>query len=799
MISYSDQYFFYLSFREGARINISISWNPYSNSDIIDAGLYIGEPRTEYPGYGSDEITGWALASSSGSPERYEGIAPITSSFYYLRIINFAHLSTSGSIQVVEESQMGWDFSHSLSFDIPIVFIGYDSDLFSESEFLGYLPELNFVNTGNPSGGSIVHAYNYEIQFVNASYAQQVEAFALQNSVNGTETTSKLNIPALEYQREYLYYQDIFEPQNGLAINASAMDRYFAANPYNPAADFSIYVMNFSHFDSPDHKWEHWFNLSEPVTETGANRHWWRLEWDNPLNFDAAFPYAGFGSSGRHYFVDPYAFQWYLTWTVIWRGISTGDGLHDFYSQDLDEFQKSHDIHTDSGRQAIMRYLGSWIAELIPQYISWEPIGAIPEANSIALEVLLFQNASHLGFSNEDLAWTIDEAYIQSIYSNLLPDAVLSSNIRIEDLQNWPDIEAILDNSQYTHNPYPPQTHWNYYEGYQVLSQTDLRRRSDFDFAKADVVVTAYLFVLDNASFASNAIPWAGKEFTGLGGGGRVTMLMELDRLYYPGRITPRQGLTDILIHEIGHAIGFPHTFSSNNLAGDFLWDVMGYYPGAGNFSAIRIEGYQRYQTDNTIKTRMDVLLDHALKRSTVPGIRILLGVAEKIFQDFKRLYSAHDYVSANNKARELDPIILKIEGLADIKDIARPTINHLDNVTYTEGTTGHVLIWQASDDNPLNYTILRNGAFITSGSWTSGEITYNIDGLEVGVYNFTIIVLDAVWGSAADTVWVTVIKSKGNGLPGFTGLILLLFGVIAVAFRMKIQSAKEGLARDEP
>lgn len=783
---YADQYLAFLTFEKGDKINITVTWNlPYSEYDIIDAGLYIGTPGTENPGYGDDEITGWALAGSGGAPEHYEGLAAISSNQYYLRIINFANLDISGAVQLqrVQYREMRWDFSHFPSFDISIVLVGYNPDLFNDTEFLSYLPEVGF-------GVGTLYTLNYDIQFAEDSYVQDIGEFALQNSVNGTGTTSKLNIPALEYQRDNLYYQDVFEPQSGRAINASAMDHYLGRNPYDPFADFTIYLLNFSQYDTEDHQLEHWFNLTESVIETGVNRHWWRLEWDNPTNFDAAFPYAGFGHSGRHYFFDPYAFQWYLNWTVIWRGIFTGDGLHDFYSQDLDEFLKINDIHTDSGRKAIMRYFGSWVAELIPQYLSWSPIGGtIPQPESIALEVLILNNVTHLGFSNDDLAWTVQESYVRSIYENLLPEVTLSTNIAIENLGSHPQIESILSNNQYFHNPYPPQSQWRYYDGNQVFTSLAARRAQDFDLTKADLVVTAYLFILDNASFASESTPWAGKEYTGLGGGGRVTMLMELDRLYYPDRITPRQGLTEILVHEVGHAIGFPHTFSSTELAADFSWDVMGYYPGVGNFSAIRIEGYQRYQADTVIINRSIILLEEMTEHGAIPGVKILLSAAETIFQEFRVLYSAHDYVSASNKAHELDSIIQTINFFVDTGDTSRPTIDHPENVSYHEGNKGHVLTWHPADENPLNYTIFRNDIIVDSGSWNGSEITLKVDGLDAGTYNFTISVLDIVWGSAIDTVWVTVIADSDDGLPGFDALTFLLLGATYLAVRKGTKS----------
>ncbi|MFW9916213.1 MAG: hypothetical protein ACFFGZ_11455 [Candidatus Thorarchaeota archaeon] len=782
---YADQYISPLTFHENAAISVNASWTEGSEYDIIDLGLYIGDPGMENPGYGGDEITGWALASAGGSPEYYQGTAPVTSSQYYLRIINFPNVATSGRIEVIEEYvAIPWDFSHTTHFNVSLVFVGYDASLLDESSFLSYLPQHNFAYTGSAPGATIFHTYDYQVHHANESYVQAVEEYVLANSINGTGTTAKLDIAALEYQREHLSRQEIFLPQDGRAINATAMDEYLAQNPIDRQADFAIYLLNFSQYDTPDHSLEHWFNVSEPTTETGVNRHWWRLEWDNPQNFDAAFPYAGFGTAYRHFFLDPYAFQWYLTWAVIWRGVRTGDGLHDFYTQDLDEYQKTHDIRSAGGQQAIMRYLGSWVAELMPQFLSWSAIGPISPPQSIALEVLLLQNVTHLGFSNEDLAWTVNEPFIQSIYGHLLPDADLSLDITIMDLADWPEFEAILLNSQYAH-PTPPQSQWRYYDGYGVFYATEARRGQDFDLSKADIVVTAYMFILDNASFASESTPWAGKEYTGLGGGGHVTMLMELDRLYYPDRITPRQGLTDILVHEIGHAIGFPHTFSANELAGDFLGDVMGYYPGTGNFSAIRIEGYQRYQADGALQHRKTLLLDAARGYRSIPGVRRFLGAAETIFRDFQQLYRQHDYGLALQKAAELDPILYEIQTIVNSGDNQLPTIDSPADVSYEEGTTGHVLTWNPVDANPKNYTIYRDGMNIASGDWSGEAVSIEIDGLAFGTYNFTIVVMDIAYGAVQDTVWVEVNESEGS--PGFAPMAaLVILGTIGVIRRMQ-------------
>ncbi len=86
------------------------------------------------------------------------------------------------------------------------------------------------------------------------------------------------------------------------------------------------------------------------------------------------------------------------------------------------------------------------------------------------------------------------------------------------------------------------------------------------------------------------------------------------------------------------------------------------------------------------------------------------------------------------------------------------PIIDQPDDITYTEGTTGYSIIWTGTDDNPDYYWIYRDGALVSSGSWSSGVgIAYNVDGLINGVYNFTILITDFDGLSVSDTVWVTV------------------------------------------
>ncbi len=97
------------------------------------------------------------------------------------------------------------------------------------------------------------------------------------------------------------------------------------------------------------------------------------------------------------------------------------------------------------------------------------------------------------------------------------------------------------------------------------------------------------------------------------------------------------------------------------------------------------------------------------------------------------------------------------------VQDNNAPTIvSAPDDVKYEVGDTGNVLEWQFSDFDPDSYIIYRNGTQYGFSNWVSNSDTFTIsvDGLAVGVHNYTIVVFDGSGNSASHTVWVTVTEA---------------------------------------
>ncbi|OLS19216.1 MAG: hypothetical protein HeimC2_42230, partial [Candidatus Heimdallarchaeota archaeon LC_2] len=78
----------------------------------------------------------------------------------------------------------------------------------------------------------------------------------------------------------------------------------------------------------------------------------------------------------------------------------------------------------------------------------------------------------------------------------------------------------------------------------------------------------------------------------------------------------------------------------------------------------------------------------------------------------------------------------------------------------YIEGEIGNFLNWTVEDTNPDWYELYRQNVSIIDGSWVglSGEVlSFNIDGLIIGVYNFTLFINDTDGNFVTSLVWVTV------------------------------------------
>ncbi len=85
------------------------------------------------------------------------------------------------------------------------------------------------------------------------------------------------------------------------------------------------------------------------------------------------------------------------------------------------------------------------------------------------------------------------------------------------------------------------------------------------------------------------------------------------------------------------------------------------------------------------------------------------------------------------------------------------------NTLTYDTGSTGNTIEWHFNSSIEISYEVFRNRESIDDGFTTSGVVTIDIDGLRMGLYNFTILLEDSTSNTASDTVWVYVVDEVGK------------------------------------
>ncbi|MHA1135122.1 MAG: hypothetical protein ACTSSE_01405 [Candidatus Thorarchaeota archaeon] len=117
------------------------------------------------------------------------------------------------------------------------------------------------------------------------------------------------------------------------------------------------------------------------------------------------------------------------------------------------------------------------------------------------------------------------------------------------------------------------------------------------------------------------------------------------------------------------------------------------------------------------------------------------------------------------------------------ISEAEPPIVNHPSDIKYVVGDTGYNVTWLPEDAYPDHYEIFINETIYESGDWNGSEILVLVDGYDVGVYNFTLVVYDVLGQKTIDTVFVGVLTLPSDPPPDYFGTILFFLGIGAVGF----------------
>jgi hypothetical protein len=91
-------------------------------------------------------------------------------------------------------------------------------------------------------------------------------------------------------------------------------------------------------------------------------------------------------------------------------------------------------------------------------------------------------------------------------------------------------------------------------------------------------------------------------------------------------------------------------------------------------------------------------------------------------------------------------------------------SIDHPDDIVYSVGATGNWINWTPVSSTPNAFAVITNDSVIDSGFWDGSPISINVDNLAIGVYNYSIVVINDAGGVATDWVLVTVTEAGTSG-----------------------------------
>ena len=106
-------------------------------------------------------------------------------------------------------------------------------------------------------------------------------------------------------------------------------------------------------------------------------------------------------------------------------------------------------------------------------------------------------------------------------------------------------------------------------------------------------------------------------------------------------------------------------------------------------------------------------------------------------------------------------------EVTVEFEDTTSPSLVEApSNLAYNESTAEHLLNWTFDELYPHFYVVYVNGTMEYNGTWDGSELSIDVGGLAMGVWNITTFVNDTSGNSAVNTVFIVV---TDNTNPIFT------------------------------
>ncbi|MBD3190659.1 MAG: hypothetical protein GF308_08440 [Candidatus Heimdallarchaeota archaeon] len=463
-------------------------------------------------------------------------------------------------------------YHHVTNFTLQYIFVGYNDDILHEDDLINRLPAVySQIDEDDGLNFTVDYHLDYEIAYTNNNYFNSLKTY-IQSNILSTYT-SKLNNTALYQQHLDGQPRSIFNQQAGKGIDGLAVADWLDAHPVlpEPTQGYRFYLLNLSYLDTVDPSSEHWFEFENYDADTNELIDWFRLEWENELNPEIKFPYPGFDSPhGKTYILDPSAYKWFNNWSTVWFSGYIPTNTTSCWYNDLDDFQTTVDVTTPGGQDQLVLYLYEWLSKSY-HYIFHSTIHKMHRqlelygsVDSVSVQTLVLNADDEFGYPIEDINWVTSATRIFERLNNSLPFYDWSIDVTFANISDYPIVEQSVQNSLINSDP----DFW-LIDGMDLYFELENRRHQLFDLNAADRVISSTIIIRKNMTMGL----YGYLNFTGLGGADNVLILKSRDRYFKPDGETPKSGITDVLIHEIGHTLGLP----DNGMSGYFL-GTMSYF-----------------------------------------------------------------------------------------------------------------------------------------------------------------------------------------------------------------------------
>lgn len=554
-----------------------------------------------------------------------------------------------------------------INLTIQLVFIGYDEEILDVSVFheLGgltdYYPYIETINQYNISiqTNLISCGSDYYQSFLN--YIMSVANFSAR--------TSELNITLLEEDNVDPtdgLKSDIFYERTGISINATLVLDYL--NNYPPISlpkdpwTYELIFLNLSTLDTGS--LEHWYDISEIDFDTNRVSSEWYSEYGGLYDR----PVAGWGGEGesRIVFFDPSALEaiWYFDWLVTDYYWSYLEYSNPYVYTDLEDYIAEHETYQPAD-YSLEVYLYNFTYDILYNDLLVLPYAVLtPDVQDLYFEIAIIENFTRGSILQKNLEFIVNSDKIVDAFGELLPFFEIHMNIHWYSLKDYPEIQDLFDNATII------------YEDYYQIEVTEGSPQSVFSYLAENLGVFVEIHP-DGINFPTLAflmnktrMSYYGTRFGGLGGMGWQLIAYQWDRFMDINQNppVPKTGISDVIIHEAGHTLGFDHPHFEDYWCGEFIDSVMSYYTINSYFSMFERDWLQSLLVQELL---FGVINDYEIlgqsyslssPEAVVNANKEAVALLTQSWQSFKKM----DFPLSFTQGREA---ALKVEALAQIID----------------------------------------------------------------------------------------------------------------------------------